>query len=214
MHSQSDHCLFHKTINGQLTVVLVYVDDILLAGDDPAAVKGLIEAMHQNFSLKHMSIVNYFLGIEACVTPSVITLTQSKYVKDILRKTNLLDSNPCPTPSCSSLKLSKFDSPSFPQPSLYRSVVGALQYLTLTRPDIAYSVNKLSQFLVAPTQHQWQACKRVLRYLKGTITHGISFTPITNFCLESFADVDFTSSIDDRRSTTGFCIKIGNNLLS
>lgn len=214
VHSSSDHCLFHKISKGKMLLILVYVDDILVTGDDNAAISHIIATLNQKFSLKHLGEVNYFLGIEASVFSHDIMLSQSKYVKELLQRTNLTNYKSCPTPSCPSIKLSQNDSSSFDQPSLYRSIVGALQYLTLTRPDIAFSVNKLSQFLAHPTTNHWGACKRVLRYLKGTLYSGLHFIPVSNFQLQGFADADFASSLDDRRSTTGYCIMLGRNLLS
>ena len=101
------------------------------------------------------------------------------------------------TPMCLSSKLAHNDSLPFDQPSLYRSIIGGLQYLTMTRPDIAFTVNKLSQFLQTPTVNHWQTCKRLLRYLKGTLDHGILFKPATNLFLEGYYDADWASNIDD-----------------
>uniref|UniRef100_A0A803QIH1 Reverse transcriptase Ty1/copia-type domain-containing protein n=1 Tax=Cannabis sativa TaxID=3483 RepID=A0A803QIH1_CANSA len=98
--------------------------------------------------------------------------------------------------------LEEEDNPPFEDITQYRSVIGALQYLTLSRPDIAFSVNKLSQFLQAPTQNHWLACKRILRYIVGSIGEGIQFTKATNPIIESFYDSDWASSIDDRKSTS------------
>lgn len=164
--------------------------------------------------MKHLGEINYFLGIEAQVDPKFIKLTQTKYIKDLLNRTNLSTCKPCPTPSCPNLKLSLNDSPPFSDPSLYRSVVGALQYLTLTRPDIAYYVNKLSQYLQKPTQNHWKFCKRILRYLNGTLYFGLSFFSVSNFRLNGFADADYAINLDDRRSTSGYCIKLGSNLIT
>lgn len=214
VHSTTDHCLFHGQKNGNTLILLVYVDDILITSDDATQVQMLITDLNLRFSLKHMGVVNHFLGIEALVTPSSITLTQTKYIKDILNKTSLQHCSSCPTPICPGLNLSLHDSEPFSQPTLYRSVIGTLQYLTITRPNISFVVNKISQFLNAPTQNHWKACKRILRYLKGSLAIGLLFTPVSDFRIEGFSDADYATNIDDRRSTSGYCIKIGSNLIA
>ncbi|KAL5578646.1 hypothetical protein UlMin_011088 [Ulmus minor] len=98
--------------------------------------------------------------------------------------------------------------------TLYRSTIGALQYILFTRPDIALSVNKVCQFMHKPTEVHWQAVKRILRYLAGTINHGICFNATPNTTLTAFTDADYASSPDDRRSTGGFCVYLGDKLVS
>ena len=97
---------------------------------------------------------------------------------------------------------------------LYRNIIGALQYLTITRPEISYIVNKLSQFLHCPIDMHWKACKRVLRYLCGSIDHGLHIQPAFQFNLTSFLDADWASCVDDRWSTSGFCVFLGLNFIS
>jgi len=96
----------------------------------------------------------------------------------------------------------------------YRSLVGALQYLTLTRPDIAFSVNKVCQFLHAPTTVHWSAVKRILRYVRGTIKHGLQIKRSSSMLVSAFSDADWTGDVDDRRSTGGFAVYLGANLVS
>ncbi|XP_031268628.1 uncharacterized protein LOC116127096 [Pistacia vera] len=110
-------------------------------------------------------------------------------------------------------KLALEDSEPFDNPALYRSTVGVLQYLTLSKPDISYSVNKLSQFLKAPTQLHWQACKRLLRYLKSTSNYGLQFCPSHRFNLKCYTDADWACNPLDRRSTGGCCVFLGSNLI-
>ena len=174
-NSVSDSSLFYSRKNDNLLLLLVYVDDILITGDYQADIQQLIKDLHHQFALKALGPVSYFLGFEVLRTPVGLHLNQSKYARDLLQKTNMSNAKPCPTPMCFSNKLALNDSEVFTQPSLYRSTIGALQYLTLTRPDLAFSVNKLSQFLQAPTVAHWNACKHILRDVKGTLSHGLFF---------------------------------------
>ena len=96
----------------------------------------------------------------------------------------MAEAKPCLTPMCLSNNFSTIDSELSSQPSLYRSTIGALQYLTMTHPNLEFSVNKLSQILLAPIVAQWNACKRILRYVKGTLSHGLFFKPALFVALE------------------------------
>lgn len=126
----------------------------------------------------------------------------------------MLDSKGYSTPMSIGDKLYKNKGAAFDNPSLYRSIVGSLQYVLLTKPDIAYTVNKLSQFLQAPTVLHWQACKRVLRYLQSTANFGIQFFHSGSLILTTYSDADWGSDPDDRRSVGGYCVFLGNNLIS
>jgi len=125
----------------------------------------------------------------------------------------MTDSKPYPAPCVAGSKMSKYDGISLPNPTIYRHIVGALQYVTLTRPEIAYLVNQLCQHLHAPTSAHFTAAKRVLRYLKGSVDHGLQYSkgPIT---ITAYFDSDWAGNPDDRRSTTGFGIFLRSNLIS
>ena len=96
----------------------------------------------------------------------------------------------------------------------YRSIVGALQYLTLTRPDISFSVNKVCQFLHSPTTLHWTAVKRILRYIKGSMATGLKICRSSSSLVSAFSDADWAGCLDDRRSTGGFAVFFGSNLIS
>ncbi|KAL5855596.1 hypothetical protein ACOSQ4_005398 [Xanthoceras sorbifolium] len=214
INSRSNVNLFYKTVGSHLLLLLVYVDDILITGSSSALIHKLISDFNSTFALKTLGSVNYFLGFEVLKNSSGLLLTQTKYVTELLNKTNMVSSKPCATPISFGTKLSLHDGELFSDPFLYRSVIGALQYLTHTRPDISFIVTKVSQFLKAPTIVHWQACKRVLRYLKGTTYYGLLFKPSSSLQLEAFCDADWASSIDDKKSTSGCCVYLGGNLIT
>ncbi|KAL5722154.1 hypothetical protein ACHQM5_005711 [Ranunculus cassubicifolius] len=107
-----------------------------------------------------------------------------------------------------------YDGALFSNVTLYRSLVGALQYLTITRPDITYSVNQVSQFMNSPTDTHFLAVKRILRYLKGTLGRGLFFDTNSPYQLQAFSDADWAGNPDTRRSTSGSCVFLGNHLIS
>jgi histone deacetylase 1/2 len=199
-------------------IVLVYVDDIIITGSSLSHIQQLISKLNAEFALKQLGVLDYFLGIEVFHLPNgSLLLSQAKYIRDLLSKAKMETANGMPTPMASSLKLSKVGSVPVEDPTHFRSIVGALQYATLTRPEIAYSVNKVCQFLSNPLEEHWKAVKRILRYLSGTLHYGllIQAAPIDKpLSLIGFCDADWASDPDDRRSTSGACIFVGPNLVS
>ena len=116
--------------------------------------------------------MHYFLGVEALPDPQGLFLSQRKYILDLLRKANMVDAKPLSSPMSTAAHLSQFDGAAFSDPTLYRSIVDSLQYLSLTRPDVSFTVNKVCQFMHKPTVTHWSAVKRILCYLKQTISLG------------------------------------------
>ena len=176
--AKSDTSLFMRFTPTSKTYVLVYVDDIIITNSSSSKTTSLIAHLNNKFSLKDLGPLHYFLGIEVKhYSDGGILLSQSKYIRDLLHKTNLLDSKSQPTPMVSGLKLTIDGSFSVQDPTHYRSVVGALQYITVTRPEISFSVNKVCQFMHRPQEHHWRVMKRILRYLQGSITYGLHIKP-------------------------------------
>jgi histone deacetylase 1/2 len=216
--SKCDPSLFIYTKDKQVVYMLVYVDDIIITGSSSNLVQNLVTKLDSVFSLKQLGDLDYFLGIEVKqLSDNSLLLSQGKYIRDLLTKTNMLECKPINTPMMSSCKLSKTGSDNVTDATLYRSVVGSLQYATITRPEISFAVNKVCQFMSAPLESHWSAVKRILRYLKGTITGGLKIfhTDIHQpLSLRVFCDADWASDPDDRRSTSGAAIFFGPNLIS
>lgn len=216
--SRCDPSLFLLNKATLTIMVLVYVDDIIITGNSATFITNLIHQLNSDFSLKQLGKLDYFLGIEVTHLPNgSLHLSQTKYLTDLLSKTNMLNSNGMPTPMVSTSKLSKIGSNVVSDPTQFRSVVGALQYATLTRPEISFAVNKVCQFLSNPLEEHWKAVKRILRYLSGTLHHGLLIQPASPhqpLSLLGFCDADWASDPDDRRSTSGACVFLGPNLVS
>ena len=197
-----------------IMVLLLYVDDIILTGSCPSLFQSFIHILSTQFAMKDLGDLHYFLGIEATRTPQGLHLSQSKYTLALLSRANVLEAKPCSTQVPTGSKLSFHDGDTLSNPSSYRQVVGALQYLTMTRPDLTYAVNQACQFMHSPTTTHLQAVKQILCYIKGTIDLGIHLTPCSSLTLHAFSDADWAGCPDDRRSTTGYCIFLGPNLVS
>ncbi|WVZ83847.1 hypothetical protein U9M48_030944 [Paspalum notatum var. saurae] len=214
--SKSDMSLFIYQKGNIVMYMLIYVDDIIVTGSSMEAISALLKDLREEFALKDLGNLSFFLGIEVQKEGNGILLSQEKYALEILSRVGMTYCRPCTTPLPSSEKLSRFEGKelSTEDGTKYRSIVGALQYLTLTRPDLSYSVNKVCQFLHSPTSSHWTAVKRILRYVKNTLDLGLKINPTNSTMVSAFSDADWAGSIDDRRSTGGFAIYFGPNLIS
>ena len=158
--SKADTSLFFYNKGGISIFILVYVDDIIVASSTEKATVALLQDLKQEFALKDLGDLHYFLGIEVSKVKDGIVLSQGKYASELLQRVGMTQCKPVSTPLPTSEKLSLYDGEVLgPEDATrYRSIVGALQYLTLTRPDIAFSVNKVCQFLHKKNS---QVCKIV-----------------------------------------------------
>ncbi|XP_035542712.1 uncharacterized mitochondrial protein AtMg00810-like [Juglans regia] len=212
--SKSDYSLI-KMINGDFfLVLLVYVDDIVVASNSLDCINSLKGFLNTHFKIKDLGSLRYFLGIEVAKSAQGIHLCQRKYTLDILSDLGNLGSKPAKLPMDQNLKFSKDSGFPLPDPSIYRRLVGRLLYLTITRPNISYSVQVLSQFMSQPTNAHLHVAHKVLKYLKGNSSQGILMYSSSPLQLQGYCDSDWASCPDTRRSITGFCIFLGNSLVS
>jgi Reverse transcriptase (RNA-dependent DNA polymerase) len=209
-----DPSMFLAHHQGHILILLVYVDDIIVTGSDPVQVDQCIQHLNSRFVIRDLGQLHFFLGIEATHNKEGICLTQTKYLTDLLKRVNMMNCKSVLSPMASGTILSTTGVDPCKDPSLYRSVIGALQYATLTRPDISYSVNKLSQYMHSPNDDHWTAAKRVLRYIAGTLDFGLQFYKQSLLRIQAFSDSDWAGNLDDRRSTSGYYIYLGRNLVS
>lgn len=213
-NSLADTSLFIYNNGKELVYLLVYVDDILITGNNKAAITRILTLLASRFSVKDPEELNYFLGIEARRTSSGLHLSQRKYILDLLHQYKMEDANPVCTPMASAPKLTLRSGTAIDDPKEYRKLIGSLQYLQFTRLDIAYAVNRLSQFMHRPTDLHWQAAKRILRYLAATPSHGIYFSARNVLSLHAFSDADWAGDADDFISTNAHIVYLGKSPVS
>ncbi|XP_025691904.1 uncharacterized mitochondrial protein AtMg00810-like [Arachis hypogaea] len=213
--STSDSCLFVHHSSTSTIYLFSYADNILVTGPCAEEIEGLIRQLHVVFTLKDLGEMSFFFGVEVVrSSPNALLLKQSKYIKELLGRANMRDSKLVPTPMLSSPKLTATPSSPFHNPSLYRSVVGGLQYTTITHPEIAYSVSKVSQYMHAPTDKHWKAFKRILHFLARTINMGLQLHKSDSLRVMNFCDSDWATDTDDCKSVSGYCVFFGSNLIT
>ncbi|GKA80283.1 ribonuclease H-like domain-containing protein [Tanacetum coccineum] len=139
-------------------------------------------------------------------------LSQQKYASELLECAGMLTCNPCCTSVDTDSKLSA-DGDHVSDPTLYRSLAGALQYLTFTRPDISYVVQQVCLYMHDPREPHFSALKRILRYIRGTMPYGLQLFSSTTSSLVAYSDANWAGCLTTRRSTSGYCVFLGNNLL-
>ncbi|KAL4310065.1 hypothetical protein GQ457_01G025390 [Hibiscus cannabinus] len=214
IQSPHEHSLFIKGSGDTLVALIVYVDDIILAGKDLKLLAEVQTFLQSHFKLKDLGNLKYFLGFEVARNKSGISLSQRQYALQLLEDTGSLAKKPVQTPIASPHKLSKDQGQLLADPQLYRRLIGRLLYLTHTRPDITYDANLLSQFVSSPRTPHLQAIYHLLSYVKSSPGLGLFFSSTTKLQLTAFVDSDYNSCLDTRLSTTGYCTFLGETLIS
>jgi Reverse transcriptase (RNA-dependent DNA polymerase) len=164
---ESDHTLFLKRRNEKITMLIIYVDDMIITGDDTEEIRAMEERLSREFEMKNFRGLKYFLGIEVTRSSHGIILSQRKYILDLLTEVGTLDCKPVDTPLALNLKLGEFPNQVPTNKERYQRLVGKLIYLSHTRPDIGYVVSLVSQFIHNPSEDHMDAVMRIIKYLKG-----------------------------------------------
>ncbi|XP_071687344.1 uncharacterized mitochondrial protein AtMg00810-like [Rutidosis leptorrhynchoides] len=168
----------------------------------------------REFSMKDLGDLNYFLGISVTRNTHGLFLSQEKYAEDIIIRAGMTTCKTVKTPVDTNGKISGTQGPSYSDPTEFRSLAGALQYLTFTRPDISYAVQQICLHMHDPKECHMQALRRIIRYVRGTLSHGLQLTRSSISSLVSYTDADWGGCPDTRRSTSGYCVFLGGNLVS
>ena len=215
MRSQNDPNLYIKEDEGKnASLIPVYVDDLIITGNACKLIEEIKNQLSHVFEMKDLSELHYCLGLEVWREPGKTLITQSKYTREILKRFNMIECKATSTPLEQNVKLCSDDGTKEVNGTMYRQLVGSLNYLTTTRPDIAYSFSILSQFMAKPCERHWKAAKKVLRYLKGTLNFGIMYTDEFDVELAGQSNSDWAGNLHDRKSTTRYVFNIGSGPIS
>ena len=208
--TSADPCVYEGHINGEEILLLCYVDDGLIFAKKKKTIERVLGVLKKNFEITE-SEGTTFVGIELRKgTDGSIHLSQPRYIHNLLDRFGMRDCRSASVPMNPGLLLEKGGRPSTRVP--YRELVGSLLFLArTTRPDIAYAVNRLSQYMNCFQEQHWKAAKEVLRYLSGTKDLGIQYSPCSEVALEGYSDADFAGDRHGRRSTSGYIFMINGN---
>lgn len=212
--SHADYSMFYIREGTSEIYVLVYVDDLIIGGNDTAGIAKFKKYLGECFHMKDLGSLKYFLGIEVARNNDGIFLCQRKYTLDIINEVGYLGSQPVAFPIEQQHKLALADGPLLDEPEKYRRLVGRLVYLLATRPDLTYAIHVLSQFMQSPRIDHWRCALRVVRYLKGTPGQGILLNASSDLKLHGWCDSDWAGCPLSRRSVSGWIVMLGSSPIS
>jgi hypothetical protein len=195
-------------------IAQIYVHDIIFGATLDSLSHEFSEEMKQEFEMSMIGELNYFLGLQVKQTAEGIFISQSKYARDLVKRFGLDGKIRARTPMSTSVKISCDLVGKSVDPSLYRSMIGSLLYLTASRPDIAFSVGVCARFQANPKESHLTVVQRIIRYVNDTLSYGIWYSRETNLVVAGYSDADWAGNADDRKSTSGGCFYVGNNLVA
>nr|GEV03095.1 hypothetical protein [Tanacetum cinerariifolium] len=208
-----DYSLFVKVQGDSFTAALVYADIVLITGNTAIEIDSLKKSLDDKFTIKDLGLAKYFLGIAICHTSTGTHLNQRKYILDHLTDASLTAAKPNLSHLPTNLKLTLNKGVPFSDPAAYRRLVGRLLYLRMTRPDISYVVQHLSQFVSSPKDVHLSAAIHLLKYFKGNASKGMFYPIQPHLQVTGFTDADWASCLMTRKSLTGYCILLGHSLV-
>ncbi|CAM8894044.1 unnamed protein product [Rhodiola kirilowii] len=209
-----DKTLFVKHTGPDFIIAQIYVDDIVFGSSNQKLVDKFVQQMQRKFQMSMVGEMCYFLGLQVKQKVDGIFISQSKYVRNLIKKFDLENATHKRTPAATHVKVTKDEAGAKVDQTLYRSMIGSLLYLTASRPDIAHEVGVCARYQANPNESHLMNVKRIIRYVCGTADYGLWYTKDTNSCLVGYCDVDWTGNAEDRKSKSGGCFFLGNNLVS
>ncbi|XP_055910757.1 uncharacterized protein LOC129945122 [Eupeodes corollae] len=216
--STADPCLFsRKESNGQTTFMLIYVDDILVAGFSEELINTIYKELQKHVKMKDLGQAKHYLGIEIDrEKDGSFKLSQKSKIKQLIKTYKLEDSKGTLTPiETGFLSPSEETSPKLPNNNLYRKAIGSLLYIaTVSRPDVSLAVNLLSRKIESPTESDWKAVKRVMRYLATTVDKSLLLQTNEEKTLMCYVDADWAGDSKDRKSTNGYVFQFAGRSIA
>lgn len=212
--SNSDHSLFIKKCDGLHIVVLLYVDDLIITGNNDDEISKLQEELSIRFDMKRLGQLSHFLGLIVENMKDGIFVTQKTYAEKLVERFGIKESKQRSTPLDANIKLKHNEGTLLPNSKLYRALVGSLLYLTITRPDIAFSVGLVSRFMQAPRKPHLEAAKKILKYVNSTLELGMFYRKGMNFSLYGYTDASLGGDSETGRSTSGYAFFCGGTGVS
>ncbi|CAJ2662564.1 unnamed protein product [Trifolium pratense] len=209
-----DKTLFVKEKEEKLMIAQIYVDDIVFGGMSEEMVQHFVQQMQSEFEMSLVGELTYFLGLQVKQMEDTIFVSQSKYAKNMVKKFGMENAAHKRTPAVIHLKLTKDEKGIDVDQSLYRSMIGRLLYLTASRPDITFVVVVCARYQAKPKMSHLVQVKRIMKYVNGTSDYGILYSQTKKSTLVGYCDADWAGSADDRKSTSGGCFFLGDNLIS
>ncbi|XP_025815699.1 uncharacterized protein LOC112892801 [Panicum hallii] len=197
-----------------MAYLLLYIDDMILSASSTSLLQQIITKLKFEFAVKDMGALQYFLSIDVQRTDHGFFLSQASYVDDLLKRAGMLNCKPVATPCDTKPKPSSTAGKPIADASFYRIMAGAVQFLTVTRPDIAHAVQQVCLHMHSPPDVHSTMLKRIMRYIKGTPSLGIHLRAASSPTLMAYNDANWAGCLDTRRSTFGFCVFLGDSLIS
>ena len=199
---------------GKILIVCLYVDDLIFTGNDESLFISFKHSMMQEFEMSDLGKMMYFLRLEILQGNNGIFLCQQKYAPDVLERFQTADCNSVHNPIIPETKLMKDPMGEPLVDTLYKQLVSSLKYLTSTRPNLMFGVNLLSRYMAHPSPLHLQDAKRVLRYVKGTLTFSVFYFKEKNHQPLGFSNSDYAGDVEDCKSTYGFVFLFSSRVVS
>ena len=212
--SRSDASLFIYNKGSRRAYLLLYVDDIILTASDNKFLNKIVTDLQTEFPMSDSGKLHFFLGVKAEFINDGIFLSQQAYTTDIINRAGMQECKPLATPVDLNSKLKAEEGERVPNPTQYRRLAEALQYLIFTRPDIAYAVHQICLYMHDQRIPHLHALKCIIRYLQGTKELVLQLHKGSINQLVAYSDADWAGCPDTRRSTSGYCVYLGDNLVS